>query len=249
MCDAVGVGIAVGVLSGVANASAAETETNYQNAVAEQKYLTAQRKSERDNQTRSQEYQDQLRIAGRKSEVNAKDFELQLKAYEEALNANVRQSQINAISANLANAQIGVKARTANAKAAFKFEEALVKMIQAQGQTLATGGSGQSFLLQNQQAERVFGMSSSKLDELLSYETLGFGLEHQAVGMDLFSADVQAYNNIPPPPIAQQAPLLPYIPIMDPGPPEPIKRETNYLAAFLGGAASGVSAYGSAEDF
>ena len=246
MCDAVGIGLGVAALSGAANASQAKTEADYANAVAEQKYQLAKRNTERENQIASQNYQNQLRIAGRADTEKAKNYEDRLKAFEEALNANVRQSEINAISANLAAAEIGVKAKTANAQASFDVEKALATMIQKQGEVLATGGAGQSFLLQSQQAERSFGMTTQKLNEVLFNQNLGFGLELQGVEMDYFSSEIAAYNQLPPPPRPEQASFLPYVPILDPGPSKPVKREPNYFAACLGGAAAGVGAFGQA---
>ena len=244
MCEAAAIGIGVGVLSGVAGMSKAQTEADYQNAIADQKYKVAVENTKRENQIASQQYQNQLRIAGETDKANVKDFEARLKAWNEALNANVRQSHINAISANLAAAEIGVKAKTANAKAAFDVEKALATMIKTQGELLATGQSGQSFLLQSTQADKVFGMSSAKLGELLDYQELGFGLQLQGVGMDYMSAEHAAFNALPHAPVAEQASLLPYVPILDPGPAKPIKRKPNLFAAALGGAAAGVGAYG-----
>ena len=244
MCDAVGVGLAVGALSAAANVSQAQSEADYQNAVAEQKYKLAQRDAERNNQIASQKYQNDLRIVGRKDEQKARDYERRLKAWEEALNANVRQSTVNARSATLARAEIGLKSKAAGAKAAFDSQAAVAKMIQQQGELLATGMSGQSFLLQTTQPSKSLGFTNEKINEIFLYERLGFGLELQGVDMDYFSAENTAYNNLPAGPVAEQASLLPYVPILDPGPAEPIERSPNIGAAILGGFASGVAAGG-----
>ena len=97
-----------------------------------------------------------------------------------------------------------------------------------------------------QQAERSIGMATQKLTEVLFNQNLGFGLELQGVEMDYFSSEIAAYNQLPPPPRPEQASFLPYVPILDPGPSKPVKREPNYFAAFLGGAAAGVGAFGQA---
>tara|TARA_R100000458_G_scaffold43428_1_gene41326 strand:+ start:216 stop:965 length:750 start_codon:yes stop_codon:yes gene_type:complete len=249
MCSAVAVGISMAIVSGAANASAAQSEAAYQNAVAEQRYQVAKRNAERNNQVAQQEYQNQLRIVAQQDEAKKRDYKAQLEAYEEALNANVKQTEINTISANLAASQVALKKKTANAKAAFDLEIAMAKMIKSQGELLSTGNAGQSFLLQTQEAERTLGFTTERIDEVLFNQNLGFGLELMDVGADYFSAETSAYNKLPGAPQSEQASMLPYVPILDPGPPKPIKRKANMGAAFLGGIASGIGAYGTAAKF
>ena len=72
MCEAAAIGIGVGVLSGVAGMSKAQTEADYQNAIADQKYKVAVENTKRENQIASQQYQNQLRIAGETDKAKAK---------------------------------------------------------------------------------------------------------------------------------------------------------------------------------
>ena len=60
MCAYAAVGITMGLLQGVTGAMAAQQQTDYENAVAEQKYQVAKRNAERNNQISEQQYQNQL---------------------------------------------------------------------------------------------------------------------------------------------------------------------------------------------
>ncbi len=242
MCHPLAIGLGVGIFSAMANVSAAKSEAAHLNAVAKQKYELAKREAKRNNAIAQQEYENQLRIAHQKDDVNKRDHQRKTEAWAAALNANLVQSEVNAKSANLAMAGLGQKKKGLDAKAAFDAELALSEMIAAQGEVLATGKSGQSFLLQTTQAEKAFGGKSERIDELLDYETLGLNMEMQGVIADYLSAETQAYNNLPSAPVAEYASLLPFVPIDDPGPGKPIKYKANIGAAILGGVASGVGA-------
>ena len=247
MCHpAIVIGIGAAVIGAAANVSQAESDVAYQNAVAQQKYEVAKAEAERSNMIAEQEYENQLRIIDQNDQVKAKDFANKTQAWEAALNANQRQTEVNTIANNLANAQVDIKKKTANAKASFDLEKSLVTMIQAQGEMLATGGSGQSFLLQTTQADKAFGMSSQRIEEILAAEQAGFDIEFADIAMDYFTAETVAYNNLPSAPQSEYASMLPYEPILDPGPAEPIERKVNYTAAILGGVAGGVQAGASA---
>ena len=249
MCSYAAVGITMGLLQGVTGAMAAQQQTDYENAVAEQKYQVAKRNADRNNQISDQQYQNQLRIIDAKDKAKKRDYEAQLKSHEEAINANIKQTEINTIAANLAATKVSVDKRKANAKAAFDAEQALATMIQSQGELLSTGNAGQSFLLQTENFERTFGMESEKINENLFLDNLGFGLDMAHVYGDYYSAEARAYNKLPGTPQSEQASMLPFTPIKDPGPAKPIRRSSSagVMSAVVGGVGAGFSAYGAAK--
>lgn len=156
---------------------------------------------------------------------------------------------MNTIAANLAATKVSVDKRKANAKAAFDAEKALATMIKSQGELLSTGNAGQSFLLQTQNFERTFGMEAEQINENLFLDNLGFGLDMANVYGDYYSAEARAYNKLPGTPQSEQASMLPFTPIKDPGPAKPIKRSSSagIMSAVVGGVGSGFSAYGAAK--
>mgnify|MGYP003132702122 CR=1 FL=1 len=245
MCDpVVGPAIAIGVLNAGAGMMAAQEQTAYQNAVAQQRYQAAKQQSERNNQIATQQYNNQLRIAEQKDKVKKEDFEAQLKAYEAALQANNDSTTLNTIEANRAAAEARMKNDATNIEASFELEQSIAEMIKSQGQMLSTGNVGQSFLLQTEDPMRMLGRASAMIDEKLYNSEKGYGLELQGVALDYQSAEWASYNNLPGLPQAQRASLLPYEPIKDPGPAAPIKRSasTGMMTAFVGGVSAGVAA-------
>lgn len=245
MCDATGGAITMGILSAASGAMAAQEQAAHANAVARQRYLVAKQQAERNNQIATQNYNNQLRIAEQKDKVKKQDFEAQLKAYEAALQAGNMQTTLNTVESNRATAEARLKAEADNAEAMFELEESLASMIKSQGEMLATGNVGQSFLLQSEDPMRMLGRTTESIMTKLEYRDRQLGLELQGIQLDATSAEWRTYNNLPGVPIGEQASLLPYKPIKDPGPPEPIMRSsgTGVMAAVVGGVGTGFSTY------
>ena len=242
MCTVLAASIAIGVAQTGIGIMQAKEEAAYANAVAKSKYLHAKQAAERNNQLAVQSYNNQLRIAEEKDRVKKESYEAELKAFEAALLANRDKSKANALEVNRAAAEVAAKKRGADIEAAFKTEENVAQMIKAQGELLATGGSGQSFLLQTEDPLRILGMAQERIGETLYNTHQRLNLELQGVGMDYVSSEWAAFNSLPPAPLAQRASLLPFEPIMDPGPGKPIKRKANYSAAIMSGISTGIGA-------
>lgn len=242
MCTVLAASIAIGVAQTGIGIMQAKEEAAYANAVAKSKYLHAKQAAERNNQLAIQSYNNQLRIAEDKDRVKKEAYENEIKAFEAALLANNDKSKANALEVNRAAAEVAAKKRGADIEAAFKIEENVAQMIKAQGQLLATGGSGQSFLLQTEDPLRILGMAQERVGETLYNTHQRLNLELQGVGMDYVSSEWAAFNSLPPAPLAQRASLLPFEPMMDPGPGKPIKRSANYAPAVMSGISTGISA-------
>ena len=113
-------------------------------------------------------------------------------------------------------------------------------MIMSQGTVLSTGKTGQSFALLAQDAERVLGFAQAEVDETLYNQGQQFALERQGVHLDQYSADARSYNSVPTQPLAAHASLLPYKPILNPGPSSGEYR-ANVMGSIVGGVSSGYS--------
>ena len=224
MCTVAGAAIAMGAL---------QTGAGIMQANAQHRAATEQ--AHRANQVNQQNYNNQLRIAHQTDAAKKKNFELQLQAQEAALAANRNQNRLHQVEANRANAEITVKKKTANAKAAFETQENLAAMIQGQGTLLSTGNVGQSFMLQTEQYAKEFGMAQAGIDEILGQQALGFALDRQGVALDHYAADAQAYNQLPGQPRSQQASLIPFQPIKVMGP-----GRGSLMAGYVGAIASGI---------
>ena len=129
-----------------------------------------------------------------------------------------------------------------NTKIAFEAEAAVADAIQAQGQVLSTGMSGQSFLLQSEQSLRDLGMQQAQLQQSLMDSSKTFGLEQSGILMSQYGNNAKAFANVPGAVQAQQAEFLPYKPIKVKGP-----SGLSLAAGLVGAAASGYGAYHTAN--
>tara|TARA_R100000458_G_C8264015_1_gene239267 strand:+ start:163 stop:942 length:780 start_codon:yes stop_codon:yes gene_type:complete len=242
MCNPALIAVGVGGFQMIAGIQQEKHQTAFANAQAQAKYNAQRAQAHRNNQIATQNYNNQLRIAEAKDKVKKDKFAADLDAYEKAIEASQMQSAANALEANRSLAEARLDHEGQQTELAFKRQEALANMIQSQGQMLATGNVGQSFLLSTENAMRVLGQTQAELDALSFNNTQAFGLKKIDIGLDYASSEWAMYNNLPGVPQAQQASLLPYKPIMDPGPQKPIKRKANYWGAIAGGINAGLSA-------
>ncbi len=242
MCNPALIAVGAGGFQMIAGIQQEKQATAFANAQAQAQYNAQKAQAHRNNQIATQNYNNQLRIAEAKDKAKKDKFAADLAAYEKAIEASQMQSTANALEANRAVAEARLEHEGEQTELAFKRQEAIASMIQSQGQMLATGNVGQSFLLSTENAMRVLGQTQAQLDALSFNNTKAFGLKQIDIGLDYASSEWAAYNNLPGVPQAQQASLLPYTPIKDPGPQKPIKRKANYWGAVASGVSTGLSA-------
>lgn len=195
--------------AGTLFAGAAQSIGQYQQQAAMTAY---------NNAIAKQQYQQQLAIAVATDAAEDRVYQARLKAQEAAQNAYYRQLDTNQAEANRAMLASQQKLQERRKAAGFSAQNAMVAAIQAQGQTLATGKSGQSFLLSSMDAQRQLGFEQASIDETLFDAARAAGTEMQGILLDQESANVAAWNNLPAAPLAPGASFLPLKPIDAPGP-------------------------------
>ena len=125
---------------------------------------------------------------------------------------------MNQIEADRAKQAAARKLKEKGTEAAFAREAALVKQIQASGQILSTGKSGQSTLLQVLQTERELGKEGAMLEQSLFDANAAYGNEIFGVNMRQYGANSDAFNQVPPAPTSPGASFIPNKPIKVAGP-------------------------------
>ncbi len=223
MCS---VGLAVGGISAIGGIMQAQGQYNAQKAAVA-----------RQNQIAHQQYQDQLRIQGQKSEAQKDKHDSELKAHAQAVNNFNQQLELNQLETNRAMAIVNQKKKEKQTKVAFEQQSQLTKAIKATGKMLSTGNAGQSFLLQMSQSERELGMMQAQLEQSLFDSEKTAALEGQGVLHQQYNRDASAYNNLPGFPGAPPAVLLPYKPIMASGP-----SKMALMGAMVGAVGGGIGA-------
>jgi len=208
MCDpVVAPAIAIGVASaGFSAMTAVGQHQNQQAAVA------------RSNAIAQQQYAQQLQIMSAQEQAKGRAYEAQLNASNAAKNAYYRQISSNQVEANRALTAAQNKLQEQQRSAAFQAQAEVAKSIQAQGQVLSTGRAGQSFLLQAMDAERQLGFEMAQIDATLYDARRASGLEQQGILLDQQSANMAAWNNLPPDPFSPQAEFHPLAPVAAKGP-------------------------------
>ena len=152
---------------------------NRSNAIAKQNYL---------NQIQISAFNDQ-----RKGEV----FTAQLQADAASRAAYYRQKELNQAEATRAITASDQKLREKITEQMFQSQANLAKAIEAQGTVLASGmASGQSMLLQLQQAERDFGFKQAQIDATVFDATKAYGIERYGIDLDQYSSNIKANNAI-----------------------------------------------------
>ena len=224
MCSPIAAGVAMGgmqMFAGISQARAA--------------HKAAQQAAARRNAIAQQEYQNQIRIRQYQDEAKKRQHATNMEAYEKALQANFASKNMNQLEANRAQSASALRQRGETAKQAFEHQQNMASMIQTQGAILSTGGSGQSFSLLADDAERVLGYQRAEIDQTLFNQGQQFAIERQGITLDQYSADAVAYNRLPSHPQSERASLLPYKPIMEKGP-----SSGQYNAAVIGAVAGGI---------
>ena len=230
MCDPVSIGL--GVISAGGGMMQAQAQHRAQQAAVA-----------RQNQIQQQQYARELEIQGEKSRQQRDAHKDQLLAHAKAQNDLNKQFELNQMEANRAATAVEAKKKEKQAKASFEMEEAVAAAIQAQGQLLSTGATGQSFLLQTEQTQRELGFATAQIEQNMYDANKVYLLEQQGLRMDQYSRDAQAFNALPAAPRAQRAPFLPYKPIKIQGP-----SKGALMGAMIGAVAGGASAgFGASE--
>ena len=172
----------------------------------------------RSNAIARQEYQQQLQINAARDASEDRIYQSRLKEQEAAQNAYYRQLDANQAEANRAMVASQQKLNERETAGAFSAERAMIAAIKAQGQTLSTGKSGQSFLLQVMDSQRTLGFEQAQIDQTLFDAARAAGTEQRGILLDQNSADIAAWNNLPAAPLAPGASFTPLKPIKQQGP-------------------------------
>tara|TARA_B100000131_G_scaffold20876_1_gene20285 strand:+ start:4628 stop:5353 length:726 start_codon:yes stop_codon:yes gene_type:complete len=189
---------------------------NRSNAMARQKYI---------NDITISAYEDQ-----RKGDV----FEAQLKADAASRAAYYKQKELNQAEANRATVAADQELREKLNEQMFASQTNLAKAIQAQGTVMASGmASGQSMLMELQQAERDLGFEQAQLDATVFDATRNYGIQKYGIDMSQYSADTAALNSITT--SASVAPSASFKTI------RPIKKEAPSKPSILGPLLGGIS--------
>ena len=203
---------------------------NRSNAMARQKYL---------NDIQISAYNDQRKI---------NVFEAQLDADKASKQAYYKQLEINQVEANRAVEAADQELQEKITEQMFESQANIAKAIQAQGTVLAGAQSGQSMMLELQQAEREYGFEQAQIDATIFDASRAYGLERYGIDLDKYSSDMSAMNNIQT--SAVMAPTASFKTI------RPIKqnppKKPSILGPILGGvttAISGASALGGKNYF
>ncbi len=242
MCSIGAAALGMGAFQTIAGISQANDQAAYANAAAKARYNAQKAAAERNNIIAIQNYNSQLSIAKQKDQIKKDQHAAQIAAYEAAILASQRQTEGNTLEANRAVAAAALDNRASEAELAFERQKAVASMIHTQGKMLSTGASGQSFMMQTEEAMKVLGQEQARLDEVAFNQHQNFGLTLQGVALDYASAEWRNFNDVPGVPQAQRASLAPYEPIKDMGPAAPIRRTANYLPAIASGASTFLSA-------
>tara|TARA_B000000557_G_scaffold14523_1_gene11399 strand:+ start:263 stop:988 length:726 start_codon:yes stop_codon:yes gene_type:complete len=189
---------------------------NRSNAMARQKYI---------NDITISAYEDQ-----RKGDV----FEAQLKADAASRAAYYKQKELNQAEANRATVAADQELREKLNEQMFASQTNLAKAIQAQGTVMASGmASGQSMLMELQQAERDLGFEQAQLDATVFDATRNYGIQKYGIDMSQYSADTAALNSITT--SASVAPSASFKTI------RPVKKEAPSKPSILGPLLGGIS--------
>jgi len=186
MCTIAAVAIGLGgaqAVTGIAEQNRAHRNqvaaVNRSNAMARQKYI---------NDITIAAYEDQ-----RKGDV----FEAQLKADAASRAAYYKQKELNQAEANRATVAADQELREKLNESMFASQTNLANAIKAQGSIMASGmASGQSMLMELNQAERDLGFEQAQLDATIFDATRNYGLQKYGIDMAQYSADTAALNSI-----------------------------------------------------
>lgn len=196
----------------------------------------------RSNAIAQQRYQRDMQIAAARDQEKGRVYQAELKADTAAKNAYYAQLTANQAEANRALSSSSQKLNEKRAGAAFDAQTKLANAIQAQGQVLASGKAGQSFLLQAMDSQRQLGFEQAQINQTLYDASAAAGVEREGILLDQSSADVAAWNNLPAAPLSPEASFLPVKPIKAQG-PSGLALAGSLLGAGIDGASSGIGTY------
>ena len=196
--------------------AAASLATGVMGSVAQ--HQAQQAAANRQNQIQQQEYQRHLQISERNDLIKKRKHAADLKAHASAQTDLYKQQQMNQIEADRAKQAAARKLKEKGTEAAFEREAALIQQIQASGQILSTGKTGQSTLLATLATERELGKEGAMLEQSLFDANAAYGNEIFGVNMRQYGADSDAFNQVPPAPTSPGASFIPNKPIKVKGP-------------------------------
>jgi len=188
----------------------------------------------RSNAMARQKYINDLNIAAHNDQQKGNVFQAQLEADAASRSNFHRQQEINAIEASRAVSAADQELKEKISEAMFETQANLAKAIQAQGTVLAGMQSGQSMMLELQQAERELGFEAAQIDATVFDATKSYGIKRFGIDLDQWSADNQAMNSITN--SAMFAPTASFAPI------KPIKQNAPSKPGLLGSIMAGVGA-------
>ena len=192
----------------------------------------------RSNAIAKQQYVNQVAINKHNDQEKGRVFEAKLKSDEIAKTNYYKQKDINQASADQAKAAEQLKMDEKVTDALFQSQTNLVAMVQAQGTAAAGETVGQSYELELAQAEREFGFEQAQVDATIFSANREFGLAQYGIDLDKYSADTNAWNNLPAEPLTPRASMGPASPMYQGAPKKP-----SILGPILGGISSGLGAY------
>ena len=151
----------------------------------------------RSNAIAKQDYLNKIQISAFNDQRKGEVFTAQLQADAASRAAYYRQKELNQAEATRAITASDQKLREKITEQMFASQANLGKAIEAQGTVLASGmSSGQSMLLQLQQAERDFGFKQAQIDATVFDATKAYGIERYGIDLDQYSSNVKANNSI-----------------------------------------------------
>jgi hypothetical protein len=235
MCDPLSASIAIGVGSAAAGGMQAVGKHQAQQAAVARSNAIAQ-----------QQYQRDLQIAAARDREKGRVHQAELKADTAAKNAYYASRSVTQTEATRALASSNQKLTEKRTGAGFDAQTKLANAIQAQGQVLASGKAGQSFVLQAMDAQRQLGFEQAQINQTLYDAAMAAGVEREGILLDQHSADVAAWNNLPAAPLSPEASFLPVKPIKAQG-PSGLALAGALMGSAVDGASAGIGTYKTLE--
>lgn len=201
----------------------------------------------RSNAIAQQQYQRELQIAAANDRAKQQTYQAELKADTAARNAYYAKIAANQVEANRAIAASDQNRRQKSTAAAFDSQRNISKAIRAQGQVLASGKAGQSFLLSVMDTERQLGLEQAEVSQSLYDANLASGIEKEGILLDQASANTAAWNGLPAAPLPPEASFLPIKPIKAQG-PSGLALAGSLMSSAASGFSAGTSTYGTLKD-
>lgn len=201
----------------------------------------------RSNAIAQQQYQREMQIAAARDRAKNQTYQAELKADTAAKNAYYAEITANQAEANRALAASAQNRKQKGTAAAFESQRNLSKAIRAQGQVLASGKVGQSFLLSVMDTERQLGLEQAEVSQTLYDANLAAGIEREGIMLDQASANTAAWNGLPAAPLPPEASFLPIKPIKASG-PSGLALAGNLVSAGVSGFSAGVGTYSTLKD-